>query len=797
MFRFLIVVVIPVCVGILFLYLHFQSSLTPTKGNLSAPGLIQPVEIIHDSYGAPSIIAKTDHDAYFALGFKHASDRMWQLEIQRRLSQGRLSELFGVETLAQDITMRNIGLYDAAKQSLPYLKKDTIDALAAYAEGINAWIAQSNNLPIEFQLFDVHPEPWTVVDSLGWQKVFSMMLSGNMTDELLRNRLQSRFNPQQMQYFYPYDPIASLATTHAVTNELSPYNLVFAKSNSLLNFGIGHLFAGSNAWVVSGKYTQSGSPIIANDPHLGLQIPSLWYAASLRGEKLNVAGMTLVGLPVVIYGKNSDIAWVGTSLMSDQQDLYVETISPQKPNQYLYGDEWKSFDVHKEQIVVSAAFPAFLREKLNPVEIVVRKTERGPVISDVHDENDAVISLRWSALDAEDLTMDAFVGVQYAKNWIEFRQALSKLKSPGLNYLYADVQGNIGFQAAGMMPVRAEGGGVIPLVSKRKNDWQGYHEFDSLPSVYNPEKGFIVSANEQVVHSPDLVISHEWAMSARHDRITDLLQQSIHAKKLVTVSDMEVIQVDRKDLSALELLPFLLQVVAETQQEKQALEILKEWNGEFQSGSVGATLFAVWSHYLIHEIFDPALRPSWQRPVEANQLSSSLDRLSWAQLAKVVSASEHGWCKSNQSPVCSQEMKNSFKSALKQLNKMSGTEVVSKWKWSEFGSTEFLSPGNGVEWLSKKIKLSLTSPNSVNAGNVIFDETKGFIQTFGSSFRQVIELNSDKDHWYMNSTGQSGNIVSPHYDDMIIPFSGGQLVPIAANKRSEEILNLTPVVEKK
>lgn len=797
MFRFFLIVFFPICVGILFLYFHFKSSLTPTKGSLSAVGLNSPVEIIHDSYGTPKIVAKTDHDAYFALGFKHASDRLWQLEVQRRLSQGRLSELFGAETLSQDITMRNLGLYEAAKQSLPHLKKDTVDALTAYADGVNAWIAQSTSLPIEFQLFDVHPESWTVVDSLGWQKVFSMMLSGNMTDELLRNRLQSRFTPQQMQYFYPYDPIASLATTHPVTSELSPDNHALAKSNGLINFGIGHLFAGSNAWVVSGKYTQSGSPIISNDSHLGLQIPSLWYAASLKGEKLNVAGMTLVGLPVVIYGQNSVIAWAGTSLMSDQQDLFVETISPQKPNQYLNGDEWTNFESHKEQIIVSAAFPAFLREKLNPVEIVVRKTERGPVISDVRHENDAVISLRWSVLDSEDHTMDAFVGVQYAKNWGEFRESLAQLKSPGLNYLYADSQGNIGYQVAGMMPKRGEGVGTVPLVSSKKNDWQGYYDFDSLPSIYNPEKGFLVSANEQVDHSPEIVISHEWATKARHDRITTLLQQSIDNKKLMTVSDMEDIQGDRQDLTALALLPFLLKVVTETPQEKQAITILKEWNGKFDSESAGATLFASWSYYLSHEIFDPALRHSWRSLAEADQLSTSLERLSWNQLANVISTNEHGWCKPNQTTACTQELQHSFKNTLQQLEKISSTKVVSKWQWSKFSHTKFISLGREVEWLSKQINHSMASPNSINAANISFDPTKGFAQNFGSNFRQIMELDKKYTHWYMNSTGQSGNFMSTHYDDMIIPFLQGQLVSVNDNKRSEETLSLTPTSTEK
>lgn len=790
-FRFLVMVILPAFVGLLYLFFYLKSSLMPTSGTLAIAGLDHGVEITHDIYGTPRIVAITDHDAYFALGFKHASDRLWQLEVQRRLSQGRLSELFGAQMLPEDITMRTFGLYEAARNSLPYLKKTTVDALTAYADGINAWIAQSPSLPFEFQLFGIRPEPWSIVDSLGWQKAFSLTLSGNMTDELRRVQLQKQFTPEQIRYIYPYDPVGLLENENT-----SPVSYLIPGNSQLFDFGIGHLFTGSNAWVVSGKYTQSGHPILANDPHIGLQLPSSWYAASLKGDKLNVSGMTLVGLPMVIFGQNSAIAWGGTNLQSDQQDLFFETTSPQKPNQYLDGDKWEIFESRKEKIEVGAAFPAFLREKLNPVEIIVRSTKRGPVVSDIQPEANGTISLRWSALDPEDHTIDAFFEIQYAGNWREFRQSLSNLKSPGLNFLYADREGNIGHQVAGMMPRRAEGVGILPLVVSGKNDWQGYHNFESLPSVYNPEKGFIVSANEKIEHSPDIVISHEWAPKARHDRITTLIQQSIAVDEGMTVSDMEAIQADNVDLTALALLPALRTVVGKTPQEKAALAVLEDWNGKFHSESVGATLFATWSHYLTHQVFDPVLRHSWQRPGESDLLLSSLGRLNWSGLANVVTTNAHGWCEANQGTVCAKELQSSLESTLEQLSRVSGTESVSEWTWSEFSSTEYvhqpLGRVKGIEWLFKRNTDSVTSPNSINAANLQFDPLKGFTKNFGSSFRQVIELKKDHIHWYMVSTGQSGNFMSMHFDDMIKPFSRAKLTRLDVKDQSEDVLKLVP-----
>lgn len=791
MFRFLIAVVLPVCAGLAFLYLYLKSSVAPTTGTLALDGLNYPVAITHDTYGTPRIVARSDHDAYFALGFKHASDRLWQLEVQRRLAQGRLSELFGVETLSGDIAMRTFGLYRAARQSLPHLKKETVAALTAYADGINAWIMQSPSLPVEFRLFGIRPEPWDVIDSLSWQKAFSLTLSGNMMDELRRNQLQEHFTPAQIRYIYSHDPVAPYANK---TSSIANHSMV--RSDALIDFGIGHLFTGSNAWVVSGKHTKSGQPILANDPHVGLQLPSLWYAASLKGDKLDVSGMTLVGMPMVIFGQNSAIAWGGTNLQSDQQDLFIETTSPRKPNQYLDGDEWKAFELRKEKIKVSAAFPAFLRAALNPVEIVVRQTKRGPVVSDIQMETDAVISLRWSALDPEDHTADAFFDVQYADDWREFRLALAQLKSPGLNFLYADRKGNIGHQVAGMMPKRAEGVGILPLPASPDNDWQSYYDFELLPSTFNPEKGFIVSANEKVDHSPDIVISHEWAPRARHDRIAALLQQSIDAGELMTVSDMEAIQNDSRDLTALTLLPVLRQVPAKSPQEEEAIAMLAAWNGEFTSESVGATLFATWSHYLTHQIFDTALRHSWQRPAESDLLLSSLGRLSWADMARVVATNSHGWCEKNQGNPCVKELRISFEKTLKQLTKISGTDSVREWKWSDFSSTEFshqpFGKIKGLEWLFKRSVDSVTSPNSIDASNLQYDPMEGFTQDFGASFRQVFELNRSNTHWYMISTGQSGNVMSRHFDDMIKPFSRARLTSLDVENQSGSTLNLVP-----
>lgn len=796
LFRFLLFVAFPLLLIILFCYRHLESTIAATEGDFHVSGLRSSVQITHDKYGTPNIVAANDHDAFFTLGYKHASDRLWQLEIQRRLVQGRLSEILGPKTLQSDIWMRTLGLEDAAKRSIKYLDPESIAVLNAYADGINAWIDQVDVLPLEFQAFGIKPEPWSIYDTLGWQKYFALNLNGNMFDEMRRLVLQQHFSSKQINYFYPFDPIESLANNASS----SPKNLIVSREMMNL-FGAGYKYAGSNAWVVSGKHTQSGHPIIANDPHLGLQLPGLWYAAKLKGDKLDVAGMTLVGMPVVVFGQNANIAWGGTNLMSDQQDLFVETTSSDHPNQYLNGEEWKPFNVRHETIKISAHFPSALREPLMPIKILVRQTDRGPIVSDVHSVGDDVMSLRWAALDSDDITLESFIKLQYANNWSDFRGALSVLKAPGLNFVYADRQGNIGYQAAGMMPNRAKGIGILPQRAADDSGWQGYHDFEQLPSIFNPDKGFIVTANEKLSHGKEIVISYDWAPSARHERITGLINQFLESGKQMTVDDMKIIQLDQKDFSSLELLHYLQGVIPDSAETEEAIGLLKKWDGDFKPDSVGAALFVTWSHYLEREIFDDILKNSWQRPEIEAILASAVDELTWPQLAKVLASNEHGWCEKQQSHICLKELQVSLGRALRTVEKITGTGDISKWHWGVIHHMEMRhQPFGNVKGLEKFFKRTAHiggSPNSVNAANIKFDYIEGFVQDFGAGFRQVFQLDDSRSHWYMLSTGQSGIFMSAHFDDMIDPFLTGHLAIFPSATQTSDALRLSPGTLKK
>lgn len=787
--RFLIWIVLPITAAFIAVVYELNASLPDLQGEVSLSGLQYPVEITHDKYGAPHINARTDLDAYFALGMKHASDRLWQLEMQRRFSQGRLSEILGPEAIQSDIWVRTLGFSQAARKSVTHLSPATLQILQAYSNGINAWVNQQKSLPIEFKIFNVTPEKWTIEDSLAWQKVLSLNLSGNMFDEIRRHALLTIFDAHQLSFFYPYDELQELTNYQSVS-----FAKPVANRETLMPFGIGHKYTGSNAWVVSGKFTASGSPMLANDPHLGLQLPALWYKASLSGDTLNVSGMTLVGIPAVIFGQNASIAWGGTNLMSDQQDLYIETTSPEHPNQYLSENGWKNFLIREESINISPGFPAAFRSPLKPVNIKVRETERGPIVSDVT-SSDEPLSLRWAALDETDQSIEAFIQLNHAKDWDGFRKALSLLKSPGLNFVFADRSGNIGYQAAGMMPKRRKGTGILPQLASSESNWDGYVDFTSLPSSWNPAGGILVSANEQISGNQALKLSHEWAPKTRHDRIEQLLHDAVAQGHPLTVEAMAKIQNDSFDTTGLNLKSLLVNVTPDGKQTGEALTALKQWDGVIDENAIGPTIISTWSFYLIKEILEDDLTSSWQRAGLQNTLLSSDTLVNWQQLAIILSDPSHGWCKSGDELPCTSELRNSLHKTVEQLEKITGTSDVQKWTWENVAVTELrhqpLGALKGFKRVFSRKSHQVTSPDSINASNTRFDSYEGFIQDFGAGFRQVFDLHNFDNHWYMISAGESGNVMSPHFDDMFTPFARGELTQSAAEQQ-KRMLTIFP-----
>lgn len=809
LYRLLFFVVMPLLMVIIFSAFYLFKSLPADTGELAIQGIKASTVLSRDKQGVTHIHGSTDTDAFFALGYAHAQDRLWQLEVQKRTAQGRLSEIFGKESVSQDIWFRTLGLYQSASKSWDSLSPEAQTALQSYAAGINAWLESKPVLPLEFLLLDIEPELWHVHDSLAWIKVFALNLSDSYRQEITRFLATQMLTEEQLATVFHTYPSDAPVTVMDLSRKNKQYGRgliqLLALQKSLEDeLKIGGRFVGSNAWVVSAKYSEEGQTILANDPHLGLQIPSLWYAASLKGNRLDVSGMTLVGLPIVIFGRNQNIAWGGTAMMTDSQDLYFERINPDNPSHYLTNEGWKSFEVRQEKIGVRADFPSSLRAALKPVEIDVRTTIRGPVISDVVNVFSQPVSLEWTALSNQDTTFEGFYRLNYANNWNSFNAALSLHVSPNLNMLFSDKSGNIGYLGIGSIPIRKKGTGSVPVPGWNSDyGWSGFVSADEWPQVFNPSQGYIVNANNKVVdeHYP-YFISHNWAPPARATRITQLLEEKIASGSAFSLADMGRIQADTLNLPAQKLIPVLTALTPQNEKQRQAINYLSKWNGDMRRDSNAASIFTVWMRFLRQSLFADELTGQWGKLQEKNLLTSVSNGVTLENIHFALTSSSDNWCDnilSQEIESCEFILLESLDESIRQLTKLQGSDL-SEWSWGDIHGTAYHHlPFSRMKLLDEIFERKISNGgdnNTVNVSSSSFDQSEGYLQTFGAGFRQIIGLNGQQTkHLLMNSTGQSGNVLSSHYDDMVIPFRDVGFVSVNDKSNLGQRLTLVPALK--
>lgn len=803
--RLALFILMPVLVATLVAWWHLQRSLPIQEGRLAVSGLAHEVQIARDAHGVPRIQATTDRDAYFAIGYLHAQDRMWQLEVQRRIARGRLSEIFGKDSVDADIWFRTLGLDQAAHASWPKLSPQAQASLQAYADGINQWLASDPVLPPEFILLGIRPEPWTVYDSLAWVKVFALDLGGNHQREIERLLVAQAVDAAKVHDLFPSYPADAAKTVAELTvpqrGAMMRYAGFQRRVESQLQ--IGGRFVGSNAWAVSGRLTGDGSALLANDPHLGLQIPSLWYMASIKGSQLDVQGATLVGLPLVVFGRNRHIAWGGTNLMADAQDLYFEQVKPDDITRYSVDGRWQSFAVREELIRVRQPFPAFLRNPLQPVRISVRTTRHGPIISDLFTVLDQPASLRWTALDPDDASYEAFYRLGYARNWTEFQEALRHLVAPALNMLYADRGGNIGYLAAGRMPIRESGDGSMPVAGwTDTHEWKGWIPFENWPRSYNPASGLLVSANNKPVDDDyPYLITQDWAPPSRANRITRLLERARASGQVLNAETMRRIQADDYSEPAHRMVARLLRYRPRTEQQRRAQAQLAAWDGRMRADSPAATLFNVWTRALKRELLLDDLHSDWNRADQTEFLEGVVDDLDLDSLQRMLAGNRSDWCDDRRSArleTCDDVLGRSLDAALQELSKVYSDSSMQAWDWGGAHETVYRhTPFSDLNVLRSIFQRSIGnggSPDTVNVANYRLEPAGRYVQTFGAGFRQVFVMAPQRsEHLYMASTGQSGNVLSPHYDDMIEPFRDVRLLRMpVSGAAGARVLTLTP-----
>ncbi|HZZ63736.1 MAG TPA: penicillin acylase family protein [Roseiarcus sp.] len=733
----------------------FWRAMPATSGQEKLPGLSAEVHVWRDGYGVPHIFAASMDDAARALGYVHASERLFQMELQRRVGQGRLAEVFGADRLDVDKFVRTLGLYREAESSFAALSPWAQKRFEAYAEGVNAFLdSHKNALPPELLIVGDTPEPWKPADSLVWGKLMALQLSRNYEIEALRVRLLEKLGPEKAKWLLPGaragDPITTLPAlgpTHASGGSVED------EIGALTGLGRG----ASNEWVVSGSRTATGKPVLANDPHLGLGAPILWYLVRIVTPGGSVKGGSVPGAPGVLLGENDRIAWGFTTADTDVQDLFVETVDPSDATKYLTPDGPRPFETRDETIRVKNA---------PDVRLTIRSTRHGPVLSDVSKNlrglvgPDKAIALAFTGLGDRDTTGEAILRLDVARDWGEFLDAMRAYQTPTQNIVYADISGDIGFFSPGLVPLRKAGDGLAPVDgASGAFDWIGVIPFEQLPQLHNPEIGFAFNANNANVEDDrQPTFGRDWEEPFRARRI----QQFFDAIDKHSIATSAVMQADRLSLAARELQPFIAMIEPSDERARQAQAMLAKWDADMDKDRAEPLIFTAFLGSL-HQILleeKTGLKMGEEGPFAASILVSLMR--------------DHPvWCSAldRPDPDCRKALGRALDEGLALLVKREGADM-SQWRWG----AEHMSLLQHLVY-SRLPLLDRISDLSVPSGGGFYTLDRGggfekpqeapFARTHGAGFRGLYDLADPQKSRFMITTGESGHIFSPHYRDLV------------------------------
>ena len=863
----LLIVLIVATGGLLVWVTH--RALPTTSGALRAAGLTAPVSVTRDASGIINITATTPHDLFLAQGYTHAQERFWQMEVWRHIGAGRLSELFGATTLKEDEFIRTLGWRQAAQRDLdaasPELKAD----LQAYADGVNDWLdANKGQLGLAFVVEGLkaglgggvggyQPEPWTPLDSATWALVQAWSLGDNFDSEIFRVLADAKLgDPSRTDELTPPYPAtgpvivpsgepgsggaganppsattgapdapAPVAPTAANGPALTASQADGLRALAALGQSIaatagidpaqgilGNHGVGSNNWVVAGSKSASGAALLANDPHLGISMPSVWIMNGLHCQVVSAAcpfdvtGVSFPGDPLVILGHNQKIAWGATNLGPDVEDLFIEKPDPANPADYLFKDASLPFTVRTETIKVAGAAP---------VTLTVRSTGHGPIVTDVDDRLKTLptlYALRWTATSQPNGALDSFLGLDKAKDYGDFRAALSVYGAPAQNFVYADVDGNIGYQAPGWIPIREDksdhGDRPVPGYDGL-HEWTGMIPFDQLPRVYNPPSGIIVSANNELVDSSyPYFIAQDWDPGYRAARISQLLKSDI-AHGGVTLDDMSAIQTDTKVLRAALVIPYLKGISASTGDGKAVLSAIEGWDQTCGVDTTGCAAYMAFEEQLERHLWDDDLGSLAREYVGSTESWQGLISL----LAKPADPFWDDVTTTSKKETEADILKVALDSTGAALHSSLGASPTS-WTWGRLHTTTFREVTLGesgiapLEWYFDKGPYPVAgAAGAVDA--TYYQFSVGYPDPYDSTVTAATDLQSlfemtnmpsyrlDVDMGHLDTarivitTGQSGNPSDPHYGDLIDDWLSGKQVPLAFSGKAQQAATVT------
>ncbi len=785
------------------IFFYLASTESQQSGKRVIQGVIDPVTISFDLADIPHIKANSPSDAIFALGYIHATERSWQMEINRRLASGRLSEILGTDTVPIDRFMRTIGIKRSADRQLDRYPIEAKRLLQAYADGVNAGNASLGwALPIEYFLTRSKPGYWSSSDSVAWMLMMSLDLGGNWQKELQRLELSQYLTTEEIwQVFPPYtkgEPVTQMdfakfykdlkifnskrqnkSITETViddeehassTSSLPGNDFVLNKLLPGGNEGIG-----SNNWAISGKKTASGKPLLANDPHLGLSTPAIWYFAHLDAPGLNVIGATIPGIPAVVLGRTDKFAWSFTNTGPDVQDLYIEKLDSEKKGMYRGPDGPLSFRVHQEIIDI---------KDRPPLRFLVKDSRHGPIISDAYqrakniiDTDRFALSLRWTALDVENQSVVGLLEMNRSINLDSFKEALRKNYAPMQNVVMADLEGNISYQAAGAAPKRTLHQGLYGVAPapgwEKQHDWTGYIPFEQLPSSNNPNQGWIATANQQIIseNNPN-PLTGDWELPMRYERIASLIQK----KDRHDIDSMHAMQGDTFSLGAVPLLDLFKSSKPQHELGTMALNISKDFDGDMKSDSAAALIFNAWVDQLTRRLFS-RLGYIFKEEYGKRHFRDAL--------LEQVKDPNSPWCdkpETEQKETCSDASNEAYDKALDELVKSYGSNPQ-KWSWgnAHIAISEH-RPFSKVPLLARLFNIETPIPGDTFTINVGKTELGQAINPYevkqASSLRAIYDLSDLEQSSFIYQAGQSGWVQSKLYRNMNPLWAKNETLPL-------------------
>ncbi|MCI0398830.1 MAG: penicillin acylase family protein [Chloroflexi bacterium] len=785
-----------------------RNRLPQVSGRLYLPGLKREVVIRRDRWGIPHIHAANRHDLFFAQGFVHAQDRLWQMELNRRAASGRLSALLGEIALETDRLTRTLGFGRLARAAWDTTGDLVRHDALAYSAGVNAYLAQNPKLPVEFALLRHRPEPWDPLDSLTFGRMLAWTLSYGWAGELARARLVEKVGPELAAELEPRYPERNpLTLPQGIQfNRLEPDGMLRAAAGPFLGRGAEGGGRGSNGWVISPRRSATGHAILCNDPHLPLTGPGLWYYLHLRSEAgqnepaLHVAGVSQAGVPYVLVGHNDHIAWGATLSFADCEDLFVEKLDPADPTRYEFQGQWRAAQLFEEPIQVKG--------RPDHVERVV-VTHHGPLISralagGLEPGPNLALALNAIALHPYE-TFDGFALLNQARHWDDFVAAVHRIESPSLNLIYADTSDNIGYYVSGRLPVRAKGQGLVPAPGwTGEYEWTGVIPFEEMPHALNPAQGFLVTANHRIIGDDyPHYLGSVWMNGYRARR----LEQLITAQEKISLEDCRRFHLDFHSIPGRELVERLAGLEPEDPDAALSLDLLRQWDGWLGAGSAGGAVYEIFLACLSRTILEPnlgrelALELLGQGPHPLLYPISEFYGYWTVTLLRLLDNPQTAWLPGRTGRQAI--LLRCLAQTTVELRRLLGDDPR-RWHWGRLHQVRF---PHAMGLLPPLDQVFNQGPRPIGGDTNTITQTaiapgQGYENNaFSVSYRQIVDLGHLANSLAIHPPGQSGHLASPHYGDLIEPWLQGDYYPMTWTEEqvaaaTRHTLTLSPATDR-